>query len=173
MKNIIIFLLFLTLNSLLSECLGQKDSTRDIYNERFMITGGINLHNNFIGELGIVYGRALDVPLSCAIPYGFTGIKIASELNFDSKNLIYGPKLSLEYDNFLFFGCRISVIDYIESNHQDYRFVPELGLSFCGYIDLFYGINIPMTNETISSISPNRLSLIINLDFLRFKSNHF
>lgn len=144
----------------------QVESKRYIDDNRLMITGGVNLHQNIMGEIGVMYGGAVEYG-DFHFPFGFQGMRLTSEFTTDRNNLIIGPKISYEYV-YVLGGFRIGMIDYRQSNKNDFRFVPEIGISYAGFIDLFYGVNIPIGYERISTISFSRLSLVINLDFLRF-----
>jgi len=146
----------------------QADSAKGFNDNRFIITGGVNLHHNVMGEIGVLYGNILGDNDKFG-PLGLKGVRLASEFNTDSKNFILGPKISYEFD-LIFLGLRMSIIDYKESNLNDFRFVPEIGLTLIGCIDLFYGVNIPLTHERISAISLSRLSLIININLPGYKA---
>src|SRR6478752_5582085 len=44
------------------------------------------------------------------------------------------------------------------------RLIPKAGFTILGFADLFYGYSIPLSKQTIDSVSRNRLSLLINLN---------
>jgi len=111
--------------------------------------------------LGICYGSGATTTGSCgsrdiAFP------KLGSEFTFDNNNLILGPKISIE-NVFWLLGTRLNVIDYTDFKQQDWRFTPEIGISFGGLLSIYYGYNIPLSNKRINSVSENRITLTVNL----------
>ena len=138
-----------------------KQAAADKDKGHFIFSAGLSWQQQLVGELGVIYGFSARGG-SCN-PGGLGGIKIASEFNFNSKNFFIGPKLCAELD-FLIFGTRLNLIDYTDFTYHDLKFTPEVGLSFSGMLNLFYGHNYSLTDKRLHYISNNRISLTLNLD---------
>ncbi len=132
-----------------------------------MISGGVSYQKQVFGELGMMYAtdvgsRYLDGPRYIAI---IIGPKISSEFNFKFNHFIIGPKISYEADiwlGYLLMGTRLNVIDYTDFKQNDFRFTPEIGLSFLSFVDLFYGYNIPLSSTRADFAGTNRITLTIS-----------
>jgi hypothetical protein len=69
------------------------------------------------------------------------------------------------------FGASLDVTYFIDRNYggeginrNAWVTTPKVGISILGFADLFYGYEIPLSTEKISSISRNRFSLAFNLN---------
>lgn len=73
--------------------------------------------------------------------YGSRGISAGCELLFDN-GVVFGPKLSAEI-NLFFVGARINTIFYTaDFKSGNLKIRPEIGLSFLGLMNVFYGRTI-------------------------------
>jgi hypothetical protein len=127
---------------------------------QIIFSGSLSYQKQLMGEIGL-----MDMNASgggpCNPPIA-VGPKFSSEFNFISRQFFIGPKISYEAD-FILFGARLNIIDYTDFKQNDFRFTPEIGLTIIGFIDLFYGYNIPLSSTRLDYIGTNRITLTINL----------
>ncbi|MEX2595358.1 MAG: hypothetical protein WEC59_00400 [Salibacteraceae bacterium] len=114
-----------------------------------------------MGDVGVIYGTTKGAD-GCPTAY-YYGPKLSLEFNFNPNNFILAPKVSYEY-HLVLIGARISIIDFINFSQHDFRLTPEAGISLNGGMNLFYGYNIPITDNTLDYITNHRLSLTININ---------
>ena len=88
----------------------------------------------------------------------------------DDSNFLIGPKLGYEFTAGIVGGA-VDVTYFIDQNYgpenkdrNAWVTTPKIGISILGFADLFYGYEIPISSERITSISRNRFSLIFNLN---------
>lgn len=88
----------------------------------------------------------------------------------DKSNILLGPKLGYEFTAGLV-GAALDMTYYIDhnfdgegSNRSGIVATPKIGVSILGFANVFYGYAIPLTDERISTITRNRLSLVFNLN---------
>ena len=79
------------------------------------------------------------------------------------------PKISYEYYS-LMLGARITLADYIRNNSHNLYFCPEAGITMGTMLNLYAGINIPVSGE-VKGVKMLRLSAVIDLLFIYFKKN--
>jgi hypothetical protein len=158
MKKLILFTI-LTLNCVIGFC--QKDSIKSRIFENYHLypSIGISYQNQMVGELGVLYGKYTSGG-QCN-PGIVSGMKLATEFNFDSHNFYLAPKLSYELDLVLI-SARINIIDYTNSIYHDLKFTPEIGLTLLGIGNLHYGYNIPITPSKIDNVVTHRVTLVFN-----------
>ncbi len=116
----------------------------------------------FFGEIGLNYSL-FDAPekvIPPSVPYCF---KLATEYNFNKNQPILVPKFSAEA-NILILHFKASVADYTNLKINDWRIIPETGLTFLGVCTLAYGWNIPVTHSRLNGVSPQRISLSFNMN---------
>jgi hypothetical protein len=114
------------------------------------------------GDIGMLYGKDIEFDLRHGNgTVGYSGIKIGSEFNVGPDNFVIGPKIGYELD-LLFFGGSINFVDYTDFKTQDFRFMPEVGFSILGRVNLFYSYSIPLGENKISGVGSNRLGLTVN-----------
>ena len=145
----------------------QRDSSyQNTHSQYHLIySGGISYQKQLVGEAGLMYGYSENGG-PCNPPIGPLGIKFSYEFNFESHHCFVAPKISYQCDLALI-GIRISLIDYTNHIYNDYKFTPELGITLFGYLDLFYGYNIPLTKDKIENIGTNRITMTINLNVFK------
>jgi hypothetical protein len=135
---------------------------------------GISLQDRMFVEIGVYWQNIYHHPLSLASkgPYATIDIMIHEE------NLLIGPKVGYEFTAGVF-GTALDVTYFYDKDYnsegQDRRaFVatPKAGLTLLGFLDVFYGYQIPLSEERITSISRHRFSITFNLnrDYFDVKS---
>ena len=140
----------------------QKNDSIKESDKMFAFSCGINfpIQKQAMGEIGIMYYKDLgEGPCNPGI---VLGPKVSSEFNFRFNQFVIGPKISYEADLW-FLGIRFNVIDYTNFKKNDFRFTPEIGLTFLGDLDLFYGYNILLSSTKFDFIGTNRVTLTINI----------
>lgn len=92
------------------------------------------------------------------------------DIFIDDSNFLIGPKLGYQFTAGMF-GASLDVTYFIDRNsgreginRNAWVTTPKVGISILGFADLFYGYEIPLSSERISSISRNRFSLAFNLN---------
>lgn len=117
-------------------------------------------------ELGVQYQSIYRHPLTLLThgPYSTVDVFI------NSNNLLLAPKVGYEFTAGLL-GIAADVSYFIDHNYdneggnrQAVMITPKGGISILGFADLFYGYSIPVTKETISTITRNRFSLVFNIN---------
>jgi len=88
----------------------------------------------------------------------------------DDSNLLLGPKIGYEVTAGLI-GAAADLTYFIDHNYngeggnrQAVMITPKIGLSVFGFANLFYGYSIPLSEETIGTISRHRFSLVFNIN---------
>lgn len=76
---------------------------------------------------------------------------------------IIGPKLGYEITAGLI-GLAADVTYYTDFEKKSWMLTPKAGLSLLGFANLFYGYNITLSEEPFKIISPNRFSLVFNIN---------
>ena len=76
---------------------------------------------------------------------------------------IFGPKLGYEITAGLI-GIAADVTYYTDFSKDSFMFTPKAGISILGFADLFYGYNVPLSEERFGIISRNRFSLVLNIN---------
>jgi hypothetical protein len=127
---------------------------------------GVGMQDRAFLEVGIQLQSIYKHPLTLLSegPYCTVDVFI------DKSNLLLGPKLGYELTAGII-GAGFDVTYFIDHNYNDeggnrHAFVatPKFGLSILGFADLFYGYQIPLSEERITSITRNRFSLVFNLN---------
>ena len=92
------------------------------------------------------------------------------DIFIDNSNFLIGPKLGYEFTAGIF-GGSIDATYFIDQNYgaegkdrTAWVTTPKIGISILGFADLFYGYEIPLSSERISTISRNRFSLVFNIN---------
>lgn len=117
-------------------------------------------------EIGLIYQSIYRHPLSLASRGGYFSVDVF----IDDKNLLLGPKAGYEFTaGFLGIGGDITY--FIDNNYNEagddrkaWALTPKIGLSILGFANIFYGYEIPISHERITTISRNRFSITINLN---------
>lgn len=167
--NILIFLMTLSI----IQGFGQTDTSKyEVQNDpnknHLIFSGGLSYQKQCLGEVGIIYGKTIWTKEGPGIPLIASGLKFATEFNFNSENFIIAPKLGYEF-NTPILGTRLSIIDYTNLTHHDFKFTPEIGLSLFTFINIFYGYNISLGDNSMSNIDTQRITFTINYDKIFWK----
>ena len=134
--------------------------------QRFAPKFGVGVQDRAFFEVGVQWHNIYKHPLSLASkgPYCTVDVFI------DESNLLLGPKLGYEFTAGVF-GVAGDITYFIDhnydgegSNRQSWVVTPKAGLTILGFADLFYGYQIPLSEERISTIYRNRFSLVFNLN---------
>lgn len=115
--------------------------------ETAFVEAGVQLHKIYIHPLS----------LASAGPYLTIDGLILEE------TLIIGPKLGYEVTAGLF-GVAADVTYYSDFGREALVFTPRAGISILGFVNLFYGRNIPLSEFQFEGIDKNRFSLVFNLN---------
>ena len=140
--------------------------------QRLVPKGGVGLQDRAFFEVGLYWQNIYRHPLTLLTkgPYCTVDIFI------DDSNFLIGPKLGYEFTVGMV-GAALDVTYFIDENYEEGKdrqawvTTPKIGVSVLGFADLFYGYEIPLSEERISSLSRNRFSLVFNLnrDYLNLK----
>ncbi|MGD1840149.1 MAG: hypothetical protein ACFB0B_04525 [Thermonemataceae bacterium] len=126
-------------------------------------------------EVGIGYGlekRKDRYPVPW-MPEWVAGATLGGEIYRYANTTRVAPKLSVEFHKG-FLGGRLSVVNYhLGTQQNDTRLIPEVGLSFSGFAQVFYGRSNPVTSldESLQYLPKNRISLAINLALVKIKTS--
>jgi hypothetical protein len=142
--------------------------------QRFIPKIGASVQDRAFVEVGVYWQNIYHHPLSLASkgPYATIDIMI------DEKNLLLGPKVGYEFTAGVF-GSAFDVTYFTDKNydaegHDRRSFVgtPKIGLTLLGFLDFFYGYQIPLSEQRITTLSRHRFSITFNLnkDYFNIKN---
>jgi hypothetical protein len=120
---------------------------------------GFGVQETGFGEIGIEYHKIYIHPLSLAS----AGPYLTVDGVFQPDEIILGPKAGYEVTAGLL-GLAADVTYYTDFDREVVMITPKAGLTLFGYANLFYGRNFNLSDDHFRSISPNRFSLIFNLN---------
>ena len=133
---------------------------------RLVPKAGLGMQDRGFVEVGLQWHNIYKHPLSLISKGPYTTVDIF----IDDSNILIGPKVGYEVTVGVI-GLAIDATYFIDYNYDGesntrnaWVTTPKAGLSILGFADLFYGYSIPLSEQTITSISRNRLSLVINLN---------
>jgi len=127
---------------------------------------GIGAMDRAFVEVGVQWHSIYRHPLTLLThgPYSTVDVFI------NNSNLLLGPKVGYEFTAGLV-GAAVDLTYFIDHNYdgeggnrQAVMVTPKIGISVFGFANLFYGYSIPLSNETLSTISRNRFSLVFNIN---------
>lgn len=134
--------------------------------ERFVPKVGISVQDRAFVELGLQWHNIYRHPLSLASKGPYATI----DLMVDEKNLLIGPKLGYEFTAGVF-GTAFDVTYFYDKDYNsegmDRRAwvgTPKIGLTLLGFLNAFYGYQIPFSETRITTLSRHRFSLTFNLN---------
>lgn len=157
----------LALAFLLSACLlfltplkAQTDQYGEDAIPSYRIIGsvGVNYQKHFLVDFNLLYGQE-----SIHSGFGLRGWRLGTELAIDNSEWLIGPKLGYEL-TVLIFTIRPNTVYYFYQGKQDWRLMPEVGVSFFSLLNLTYGYAQPLLNTEFDLIGRHRLGLSINLN---------
>jgi hypothetical protein len=120
---------------------------------------GFGVQETGFGEIGLQLHQIFVHPLSLAS----AGPYFTIDGVFQSDEIIVGPKLGYEFTIGLI-GLAGDVTYYTDFDEMSLMATPKAGLTLFGYVNVFYGRNLKLSEETFKAISPNRFSIIFNLN---------
>lgn len=120
---------------------------------------GFGVQETGFGEIGAQLHKIYVHPLSLAS----AGPYITVDGVFQTNEIIVGPKLGYELTAGLF-GIAGDITYYTDFERESLIVTPKAGLTLFGYANLFYGRNLRISDDYFRSISPNRFSLVFNLN---------
>lgn len=120
---------------------------------------GIGIQETAFAELGIAWHKVYVHPLNLASagPY----ITVDGLLKDDV--FIMGPKIGFEITAGLL-GLALDATYYTDFENEAFLFTPRAGLSVMGFVNLFYGRNVALSDYQFKVIDKNRFSLVFNLN---------
>ena len=169
-----IFILFVLCYSVSKISLAQSSDSSSVKGERkYMpaIKAGGNYVGFFTGEAGFFLGitRKNLLEASKITSTMCHGPALSCEFGKPNDTLLIAPKLSYEYYS-IFYGARISVVDYMKGNSHNIYISPEVGVSGGAFFNIFAGANIPVSGK-IEEVKMLRISLTVNLFTYLFKKD--
>src|SRR5688500_9154273 len=114
---------------------------------------GFGVQETGFGELGFQLHQIFVHPLSLAS----AGPYLTVDGVFQSEEIIIGPKLGYEITAGLL-GLAADITYYTDFDRESVLITPKAGISLFGYVNLFYGRNIALSEDQFGAISANRLS---------------
>jgi hypothetical protein len=135
---------------------------------------GVGAADRAFFEVGVYWQNIYKHPLTLASK----GPYFTVDVFVDDSNILLGPKAGYEVTAGIV-GVAADITYYIDHNYdgegsdrRSFVATPKIGLSILGFADIFYGYQIPLSDERISTITRNRVSLVFNLnrDYFNLKS---
>ncbi len=134
MKLFFVFLL-LVIHSIL---FGQKDFFKD---RKADLELGINVGSRKpTFEIGLNLFKLFDRGMVS------NSLLLSSEFNYSNSNLLIAPKLTYS-KSYLILNFSGSIIYYNYNHSNGLFFRPNFGFTYCGWLDLVYGYNIPLEHK--------------------------
>lgn len=134
--------------------------------QRLIPKAGVGTQDRAFVEVGLYWHNIYRHPLTLLSK----GPYFTVDVFIDDSNFLIGPKLGYEFTAGIF-GAAVDVTYFIDENYgaeginrRSWVTTPKAGVSILGFADLFYGYEIPLSSERISSISRHRFSLTFNLN---------
>lgn len=134
--------------------------------QRFIPRVGVGTQDRAFVEVGMSWHNIYRHPLTLLSK----GPYLAADIFIDDSNFLIGPKIGYEFTAGVF-GLAADITYFIDENYGDegirrraWVTTPKAGISILGFANLFYGYEIPISSERISSISRHRFSLTFNLN---------
>jgi hypothetical protein len=142
--------------------------------ERFVPKIGASVQERALLELGVQWHNIYKHPLSLASKGPYASV----DLLIDKKNFLIGPKLGYEFTAGVF-GAAFDVTYYYDkdydaegNNRRAFVGTPKGGLTLLGFMNVFYGYQIPLSEQRITTLSRHRFSITLNLnkDYFNLKN---
>jgi hypothetical protein len=133
---------------------------------RFVPKVGFGVQDTGFGEIGVQYHKIYVHPFTLASAGPYATIDAV----FQDDDIIIGPKLGYEFTAGLL-GIAADVTYYTDFTNDSWMFTPKAGITLLGFVNVFYGRNIALSDDTFGAISQNRFSLIFNInpDYYRIR----
>lgn len=127
---------------------------------------GASIQERAILELGVQWHNIYRHPLSLASKGPYASVDIIK----DNTNYVIGPKLGYEFTAGVF-GTAFDVTYFYDKDYDSegndrraWVATPKAGLTVLGFLNFFYGYQIPISDQRITSLSRHRLSIVFNLN---------
>ena len=120
---------------------------------------GLGLQETAFAEVGVQLHKIYIHPLSLAS----AGPYLTIDGLIRDEKLIIGPKAGYEITAGLL-GVAADVTWYSDFDRESVVFTPRAGISILGFVNLFYGRNIALSDFQFAGIDKNRFSLVFNLN---------
>lgn len=160
-RKIVVLLIALiaTLNLQAQDTLRTK--TFDAYwtKPRLAPRAGIAIQESASAEVGVTYHKILSHPLGLS---SFSKY-LTGEVIVRDNHVVAGPKAGVELTAGLL-GFAGDVTYYTDGHISSFVATPKAGLSIYGFVNLFYGYNFLLSNDSFSCISHNRFSITVNFN---------
>jgi len=124
---------------------------------------GFGIQETGFVEVGVQLHKIYIHPLSLAS----AGPYLTIDGLIQDETLIVGPKLGYEITAGLL-GLATDVTYYSDFDRSSVVFTPRAGISIMGFVDLFYGRNLLLSDFQFDAIDKNRFSLVFNLNTYYF-----
>lgn len=104
------------------------------------------------------------------------GIHFATDVIKLNNENIYGPKIGISFDRLIFkksygFCGKLNFIKYYSFKNNEFRISPELGFTYLGVINLYYGYSFPLKNSTLPEIPNHYIKINFNVGYNRILTN--
>lgn len=127
---------------------------------------GVGAQDRAFLEVGLQWHNIYKHPLTLLSKGPYCTV----DLFVDDKNFLVGPKIGYEFTAGIL-GAAFDLTYFLDhnydgegSNRESFVATPKVGLTILGFADLFYGYQIPLSDQEITSIYRNRFSLVFNLN---------
>ncbi|RZJ67496.1 MAG: hypothetical protein EOO50_05795 [Flavobacterium sp.] len=144
-----------------ASCLSQ-----DVEHKGFAFSPGVILQREVFAEANITYGTIV----SNKMMIGISGVRVGVESNLKSgDDFTIAPKIGCEVA-MTFLAMRATAVHYFQNGNNEFRLVPEVGISMGGAINLTYGYGFRFQKAEIANLSQHRLSLTLNINQTLFET---
>jgi hypothetical protein len=160
-------LLFSSLHLLAQDTLTTIPFSMSWTKSRVVPRFGIAMQETVSAEAGIAYHRIFIHPLSLASMSTY----LSGEAMIRDDNFVFGPKLGYEFTVGLI-GVAADMTYYTDTHKGSLVVTPKGGLTIFGFVSLYYGRNISLSNDYFNYISRNRFSITfhVNRDYFNMKN---
>jgi hypothetical protein len=133
---------------------------------RYVPRLGVAVQETGSVELGVARQKIFIHPLSLASLSSY----VSGEAMIRDDNFVFGPKAGYEFTVGLI-GVATDITYYTDTHKNSLVFTPKGGLTIFGFVSLYYGRNITLSNSYFDYISKNRFSITfhINRDYFDLK----
>ena len=171
MKKLFISLFFLFCSQIIFS--QSADTAAGSHVKKFLpgIMLGADYTGFWTGEAGIIFGiNAINPNKQTKITSTMMhGPALRCEFGNLRDTFLLVPKVSYEYYSMML-GAKITLADYMRNNSHNLYLCPEAGITMGTMLNLYAGVNIPVSGE-VQGVKMLRLSATIDLLFLYFKKH--
>lgn len=126
---------------------------------RFVPKVGVGLQETAFVEVGVQLHKIYIHPLSLAS----AGPYLTVDGMISDDKVIVGPKAGYEITAGLL-GLGSDFTCYTDFDNKAWVFTPRAGLTIMGFVNLFYGRNLRLSDYQFAVMDKNRFSLVFNLN---------